>query len=134
MEDLMINRLTNIDKTIDINMEKLNDLFQKAIYNNGEFNIITAYGLFYDIVNDYKRYNDIISEYKNVLATAEKIKYNNKGENSLQFKGLTDDILLQVYMNSNKNVSKTARILKSQYNLDYSWSGINKRLKQLNIK
>lgn len=130
----MVSRLENIDKSIDKNMEDLSNLFQEAIYNNGEFKTIEAYRLFYDIVEKYREYRDIIEEYDNVLRTAEKIKYFNKGDQCIQFKGLTDELLTKLYSENNGNVNKIVSILKNSYKLDYSWSGVNKRLKQLYLK
>lgn len=129
-----------LDGSIDKNLQNLSILFQDAIKSNGRLDILTANRILLSIISDYKEYSNLCTDYitrvklnEKAIKTSEMMQ-NCKGDKNLNFKGLTDDLLIRLYIENNKNIRKICRVLKSEYNLEYSWSGVNKRIKQLYLK
>lgn len=80
-------------------------------------------------------YQDMIKDNMNVILAHYGIKYSQKEkQDNPNFKGMTDEILRQLWEVCEGNINKIKKELKNVYGLSYSWQAIDKRARNIGLK
>lgn len=85
-----------------------------------------------DIINGYQA---VIKDNVDVISAHYGIIFSKKeGQDNPNFKGMTDEMLRQLWEVCEGNINKIKKELKNVYGLSYSWQAIDKRARNIGLK
>jgi len=80
-------------------------------------------------------HSEILQNCEGLIAAHQGIIFSKKeGQDNPNFKGMTDDMLRQLWEVCEGNINKIKKELKNVYGLSYSWQAIDKRARSIGLK